>query len=82
MRRQKLEISIGADAAIRFIYDDAARFLLNQGEATVRRASAVEPSGTEWTADMSPVGGPILGKFERREDALKAEVSWLKKNYI
>jgi hypothetical protein len=68
---------------MRFIYDDAARFLLEQGEATVRRASDVEPEGTEWVADLSRVGGPRrIGPFANRADALKAEVDWLKENWL
>lgn len=82
MRRQKLEISIGADGAIRFVYDDAARFLLDQGEAMVRRASDVEPDGTKWTADLAKVGGPKIGPFENRADALKAETDWLRRHWL
>ena len=82
MRRQELTLSIGADAKLRFIYDDAARFLLDQGVATVRRASDVEPEGTKWVADLARVGGSKIGPFDRREDALKAETDWLKKNWL
>jgi len=33
---------------------------------------------TGWAADLAPVGGPVLGPFARRADALAAEVAWLK----
>ena len=82
MRRRKLELSISPDGAIRFVYDDAARFLLDQGEATVRRASDVEPQGTEWVADLARVGGPRIGPFKRRADALKAETNWIEENWL
>lgn len=62
------------------IYSDKmAPALREMGKVKVRRASHVEPTedGTGWTADMTPVGGGILGPFALREDALAAEVAWL-----
>ena len=82
MRRQELTLSIGADAKLRFIYDDAARFLLDQGEATVRRASHVEPDGTNWKVDLTPMNGPVLCGFRYRQTALDFEMDWLKKNWL
>lgn len=48
------------------------------GRLTHRRASHVEPfeNGT-WIADLSPVGGPMLGPFGRRSEALAEEGRWL-----
>lgn len=61
------------------IYDEAIE-LDELGEVRIERASHVEPtSDAEWTADMAPVGGPVLGPFARRSEALAAEVSWLEK---
>jgi hypothetical protein len=31
----------------------------------------------KWQANLSPVGGGILGTFSRREEAIAAEVRWL-----
>jgi hypothetical protein len=51
------------------------------GSLTIRRASHVEPTPVgQWQADLSPVNGPILGPFELRSEAIRAEVEWLKKN--
>jgi len=72
-----MKVTIGPAGEIGFIYNDDARALLDAGVATIRRASHVEPQGTRWTADMGPVGGPVLGPFETRQAALAAEVSWL-----
>ena len=48
------------------------------GWLTIRRGSHVEPTETgHWTADLSPVGGPLLGPFSSRSEALAAERSWL-----
>ena len=67
-------MSIGVDAKIRAIYSDDLQPLLDLGEATIRRASSVEPSGTEWIVDLSSVGGPSeLGRFRLREEALEAD---------
>lgn len=43
-----------------------------------KRASHVEPhSGGGWVADLYPAGGPLLGPFRFRWQALAAEVAWL-----
>ncbi len=66
---------------IRFLHDDdLAEALKGLGSATTARASHVEPCGGGWSADLSPVGGPVLGPFTRRGKALEAEVEWLQQN--
>lgn len=64
----------------RFIHDDDLFALMRDTGATVtiRRASHVEPDSTgAWYADMSPVGGPVIGAFSTRTAALAAEREWL-----
>lgn len=39
-------------------------------------------SWTSWWADLTPVGGPVLGPFEATETALAAEVAWLVEHNI
>jgi hypothetical protein len=52
--------------------------LYERGAGMPRRASHVEPvAGAGWTADMAPVGGPVLGPFKHRSEALAAEHEWL-----
>lgn len=69
---------ITPDGDIQFIYSDALRPLLRHGEAHIARASHVEPTATsEWTADLTPVGGPILGPYTEHGVALQAETDWL-----
>lgn len=36
----------------------------------------------KWWADMAPVGGPVLGPFDGRQQALDEEVAWLRANNI
>jgi hypothetical protein len=53
------------------------------GSVSISRASHVEPdaAGT-WWADLAPVGGPRLGPFDRRTQALAAERTWLERNWL
>ncbi len=82
-----MELLIGTDGTVRTIYSDQVKPLLaklgNVSEVDVvrdhtRRASHVEPGPNGWQADMAPVGGPVLDGFGSREEALAAEVEWLK----
>ena len=48
------------------------------GRPQIRRASHVEPADNgQWTADMTPVDGPVLGPFDKRREALDAELEFL-----
>jgi hypothetical protein len=76
-------IIIGKDGTLRFIYSDALAALLGERKATVKRASHVEPTDDgRWTADMTPLGGSVLGPFTLRQEALDAEVAWRKEHNI
>ena len=75
--KQVFTLSIAPNGELRFLFDDALTPLLQLGEASIRRASYVEPIGVSWHADLSPVGGPLLGPFALRSDALAAEAAWL-----
>jgi hypothetical protein len=53
------------------------------GSPVIRRASHVEPDAAgEWWADLAPVGGPVLGPFGRRSQALVAENGWLDQHWL
>lgn len=73
----RLFISAGK---IRAIYNDVLLPVARNGRSSVKRASHVEPLGDTWAADLSPVGGPILGGFATRDAALEAEAKWLNRN--
>lgn len=73
-------ILIDQDGDLEFIWDDELAFVLAEGKADIRRASQVEPVGSQWEADMSPSGGPSLGLFDLRQDAIAAEITWLQDN--
>lgn len=77
------ELIVNEDGSLQAIFSDDLVGLFALGHARTRRASNVEPYRDGWSADMSPVGGPVLlapGRvpFRTRAAALRAEVRWLK----
>lgn len=74
-----LTIYVGDDGTIEHVYDDALADLFEgEGSISTTRASHVEPHPNGgWLADMGPVGGPVLGPFHLRAEALAAERAWL-----
>jgi hypothetical protein len=73
---EKLRVVINPSGGYSFVYSDSLAPLVRHGKVT--RASHVEPhEGGGWTADMRPMGGPVLGPFPLRSDALTAERDWL-----
>ena len=72
-----MELVVGCDGGVRCIYDEALD-LREIGKLQITRASHVEPDAEGyWWADMAPSGGPLLGPFSSRTDALGAERAWL-----
>ena len=80
----EMELVVGADGGVWCIYDETLD-LRELGKLQITRASHVEPD-TEgmWFADMGPSGGPVLGPFGTRGEALAAERGWLgdKKTFL
>jgi hypothetical protein len=77
-----VNLIIERDGSVRGIYGEALD-LATLGTPQIRRASHVEPDDQgRWLADLSPVGGPTLGPFDRRSEALEAEVAWLEENWL
>ena len=73
---------IDPSGGVRCVYDELID-LSTLGRLHVVRASHVEPDGQgRWWADLAPVGGPMLGPFERRTDALAAERQWLENHWL
>jgi hypothetical protein len=72
-----MELFITPTGHVRCLYAEELD-LGSLGPLTIRRASHVEPTdGCSWTADLSPIGGPTLGPFAQRSQALGAEIRWI-----
>jgi hypothetical protein len=77
-----MELHITVTGTIRCLYDDALP-LHGLGPLQITRASHIEPDAQgQWWADLSPVPGPRLGPFARRNAALTAEVDWLRDHHL
>jgi len=64
------------------LYDEALD-LGALGSVAIKRASHVEPDASgQWLADLAPSGGPILGPFPLRSQALAAEAAWLQEHVL
>lgn len=73
-----MRLYVESDGRCQAIYDETLD-LRQIGQTTISRASHVEPtSDGNWTADLSPVSGPLLGPFATRSQALDAEWAWLR----
>ena len=73
----EMELVVGVDGGVKCIYDEALD-LRALGKLQITRASHVEPDAEGyWWADMAPVGGPVLGPFRSRTEAIQAERGWL-----
>lgn len=72
-------LRVEPDGTLVTIYTETIQ-LDELGRARIERASHVEPTPEgAWTADLSPVNGPVLGPFAKRSEALAAEVAWLER---
>ena len=77
-----MQLLIQRDGGVRCVYDEAIN-LSALGRVRIKRGSHVEPDEDgRWLADLSPVGGPCLGPFDRRSEALAAELRWLSENWL
>jgi hypothetical protein len=77
-----MNLIVEKDGRVRGIYGEEIA-LDALGSPRITRASHVEPDDQgRWLADMAPVGGPVLGPYERRSDALDSEVAWLEENWL
>jgi hypothetical protein len=77
-----MDLLIAPNGGVRCVYDESID-LNSFGQMSIQRGSHVEPTPNgQWTADLSPVNGPLLGPFVSRTDALNAEVTWLRDHWL
>ena len=73
----EMELVVDAGGDVRCVYGEELD-LRELGKLQITRASHVEPDRDGfWWADMGPSGGPVLGPFRSRSEALIAERGWL-----
>jgi hypothetical protein len=77
-----MQLVVAPDGTVRCLYtEDLDLDVL--GSLQIARASHVEPREQgRWHADLRPVGGPVLGPFRRRGEALEAERGWLEAHWL
>ena len=69
----EMELVVDAEGDVRCVYGEELD-LREIGKLQITRASHVEPDAEGfWWADMGPVGGPVLGPFKNRTEAVGAE---------
>ncbi len=77
-----MELVIAPGGTARCVYNEAID-LHALGQPHITRASHVEPDALgRWLADLKPVGGPVLGPYDNRSDALAAEHAWLTDHWL
>ena len=77
-----MKLVIEPTGQVRALYSEAID-LDTLGRAKIVRASTVEPDQDgRWHADLRLLLGPVLGPFNRRSEALAAEVAWLEEHWL
>lgn len=77
-----VNLVVRRNGTVECLYDEALN-LAQIGQLTIARASHVEPTGSgQWTADLTPANGPVLGPFRTRTEALHAERIWLEEHRL
>ncbi|HEY1602863.1 MAG TPA: hypothetical protein VGG64_24880 [Pirellulales bacterium] len=75
-----MDLVIEPNGQAHCIYDENIN-LAALGRLAITRASHVEPDDQgNWRASI--IGGPVLGPFVTRSQALDAEQAWLKANWL
>jgi hypothetical protein len=82
MSGDQVQLVVTAAGNVRAIYNERID-LARLGKVSIRRGSHVEPTDDgRWTADLSPCGGPVLGPFAVRSEAIEAEIVWLVEHWL
>jgi hypothetical protein len=77
-----MKLLVKPEGTVRAIYDETIDLAV-LGRPSITRASTVEPDQEgRWLVDLTPVGGPVLGAFDRRSEALEAEREWLERHWL
>jgi hypothetical protein len=72
-------LNITSDGEVRGVHTELLDLDM-LGQLDIQRASTVEWTGGAWWAQI--IGGPLLGPFQKRSEAIQAEVAWLEANAL
>ena len=77
-----MDLLIETTGTVRCVFDEEID-LGQLGQLSIQRGSHIEPTHDgQWTADLAPVQGPLLGPFPFRSAALAAEMKWLQEHWL
>ncbi len=77
-----MKLVIRPGGQVRTLYFEAIPLEM-LGSTRIVRAGTVEPDvDGDWYADLRMTGGPVLGPFSVRSQALAAEVAWLEAHWL
>jgi len=77
-----MQLVVSPDGSVRCVYGETID-LAALVRLTIARGSHVEPDENgRGFANLAPVGGPQLGPFRHRSDALIAEAAWLDAHWL
>jgi hypothetical protein len=77
-----MRLIIEPSGQVRAIYSEAIP-LDTLGRPRIVRVSTVEPDQEGgWHADLRLLIGPVLGPFDRRSEAIAAEIAWLEEHWL
>ena len=72
-----MNVYVDPQGDLQFIYQEEIN-MEDLGASTIRRASEVEPiEDSQWCANLARLGGPMLGPFKNRSEAIEAELAWI-----
>jgi hypothetical protein len=75
-----ISLLVRPDGQVQCVYGEEID-LVAIGAVRIARASHVESDAqSRWWADLALSGGPVLGPFSRRSEALAAERAWLEEH--
>ena len=77
-----MDLLILPGGSVRAVYGEGID-LAALGRPAIARAGHVEPDADgRWLADLAPVAGLVLGPFDLRSEALRAELAWLEAHWL
>ena len=74
-------VYVDEKGGLQFIYQEEIN-MEELGTSSIRRASDVEPTEhSQWFANLARSGGPALGPFKNRSEAIEAELIWIQDQF-